>query len=124
MRYKNRSDLGNVHKVGDEIWACAYTESNDKDGIVHYQEPIQGVLVSTLNKRTKTLDSREGSIDFFVPYKKSSKELAWSKVVSASARLYADTREESIQQYNDRIQSYKMYYQKKINKLDELLIRY
>ena len=103
MRY-HTSDIRNSgrFKPGDEIWAYAFTYSNNKINKAGYQQPILGQLQDR-NQEMQT-PKRNGYqysiIRYFVPYKKGKKELAWSKAVTLEAREYAETEHEAYLEYN------------------------
>ena len=89
--YVNIRKKENLHKI---VWACAYEHTSSKNEKHFYCKPIKGMLTTT-------------SYDF-VPFRKNAKDLtlenlAWSKAVHLTARYYADTEAESIEQYNELV---------------------
>lgn len=95
-------------KNGDTVWACAYKVTFNKEGLRYIQKPVKGVLTSSKNKDMYLKHLEDGTTDirYFVPFKKDKKDLAWSKAVQVSARIYATTKEECIELYNEEIQYY------------------
>ena len=97
---------------GTKIWACAYAFNNDKDTMGLKQEPIYGII-----SRPK------GSWRaFFVPFKKNSSGLATSKKVLIDSRDYADSYDECLEVYNERIQQKIRWFNQRIEEIKNDLI--
>ena len=112
-------------KVGDIVYACAYQYNRDKEGRQYFQKPILGKLVlgrneAEANYYAKT--GREAAPNYFVPFKKNDKDLAWSKVVTIYSRYFTDNEEESKEFYNDLIQKQIAWHELEIDKLKEDLL--
>lgn len=110
-------------KNGDDMWACAYQVTYNKDGIRYVQKPVKGKLVSSKYQSTYEEDIQKGLTDlkyikFFVPYKKNGIDLAWSKAVGIESRQYATTEEESREIYNEEIESYINMHKRMIEELE------
>lgn len=116
------------YKPGDEIWACAYTKTFNKEGMKLVQKPIKGRLTAGKNeKRHLEILERYGDksanyLDYFVPYKKDGTSLAWSRAVSIGARRFADTEEECREVYNKEIQYVIDFCERTIEELKEEMI--
>lgn len=91
-------------KPGDEVWACAFSFTYDKESMRYSQKPVRGILACS-NKEAvhnELMAKNSESIGYFVPYGVKGK-LSWSKAVSSSAREFATTEQECIEMYNDSI---------------------
>ena len=89
---------------GHEIWAFAFVYANDKINKSNFQVPVLGQLQDRNGPPLPQLPPRGFTpIQYFVPYRKGKKELAWSKAVRVEARSYADTETEAQIAYNKRI---------------------
>lgn len=103
--YVNIRKKDNLHKI---VWACAYEHTSSKNKKHLYCKPIKGMLTAlSFNCESKAHSTNSYPL-YFVPFRKNAKDLtlenlAWSKAVSLSARCYADTEAESIEQYNELI---------------------
>ena len=110
-----------IFKNGDIVWACAYDKSESKEANILKQLPIKGKLMvcRTDEATNKILNIRPNiSVAYFVPFKKNGTDLAWSKAVRVNSRMYATTYEESVEQYNDKIESYINWYKENIKDLE------
>lgn len=116
------------YKTGDEIWACAYTKTFNKEGIKLVQKPIKGRLTAGKNEKKhleileKYGDKSADCLDYFVPYKKDGTSLAWSRAVSIGARRFAATEEECREVYNKEIQHVIDFCERTIEELKEEMI--
>lgn len=113
MKYdsKNIKDDKNLHKI---VWACAYKHTSFKTEKHFYCKPIKGMLTTTQhNEESERYNLNHYKLNYptyFVPFRKDATELtlenlAWSKAVRLTARRYADTEAESIEQYNELVLS-------------------
>ena len=111
MKYdsKNIKDDKNLHKI---VWACAYKHTSSKNEKHFYCKPIKGMLTTTQhNEESERYNLSHYKLNYptyFVPFRKDATELtlenlAWSKAVRLTARRYADTKTESIEQYNELV---------------------
>lgn len=111
MKYdsKNIKDDKNLHKI---VWACAYKHTCSKNEKHFYCKPIKGMLTTTQhNEESERYNLSHYKLNYptyFVPFRKDATELtlenlAWSKAVRLTARRYADTEAESIEQYNELV---------------------
>lgn len=91
-------------KPGDEVWACAFSFTYDKESMRYSQRPVRGILACSNKEVTHNALMAKGSdyTGYFVPYGAKGK-LSWSKAVSCSARKFATTEQECIEMYNDSI---------------------
>lgn len=105
--------------VGDTVYACAYKYTRDKEQKVFHQKPIAGMLMAgkTEPKHNQRLAIGGNVIEYFVPFKKNSTELAWSKAVSVTARNYASTYTECVELYNSLIKNAIIWHINEIEKL-------
>lgn len=94
---------------GDEVWAYKL-EPQRLEGTAttfawrYRQKPIQGRLVrhhADIGPENFKGDSY--CIRYFVPYKKSTKDLAWSKAVEFRHRSYAWSQSEATDLYNQEL---------------------
>lgn len=112
-------------KVGDTVYACAYQYNRDKEGRQFFQKPILGKLVlgrSETEEAYYERTDRKTEPNYFVPFKKNGKDLAWSKVVTIYSRYFTDDEEESKEFYNDLIQKQIAWHESEIDKLKEDLL--
>lgn len=103
--YINIRKKDNLHKI---VWACAYAHTSSKNEKHLYCKPTKGMLTALSFNCESEAHSTNSYPLYFVPFRKNAKDLtlenlAWSKAVSLSARCYADTEAESIEQYNELI---------------------
>ena len=95
----------NLHKI---VWACAYEHTNSKNEKYLYCKPTKGMLTAlSFNFESEAHNTNSYPL-YFVPFRKNAKDLtlenlAWSKAVHLTARCYADTEAESIEQYNELV---------------------
>lgn len=118
-------DINKYFKVGDTVYACAYKYNRDKEGRQYFQKPVLGKLVLGRNKSEEEYYQRTGretEPNFFVPFKKNGKDLAWSKVVSIYSRYFTTDEEESREFYNNLIKEQIAWHESEINKLKEDLL--
>ena len=124
MKPVTYGDVRKEFKLDDEVWACAFKPTVDKEGKHNYSKPVRGRLV-TDNSELKDLDRRKNGyshINYFVPYKKNGVDLAWSKAVSIYARYFCRTKKESTDFYNELIQSHIKWLEQEADNLRKLLI--
>ena len=43
-------EINDNFKLDDEVWACAYKSTSDKEGRSNYSKPVRGRLVAENNK--------------------------------------------------------------------------
>lgn len=113
-------DVKEHFKVGDSVYACAYKYNRDKEGRQYFQKPILGKLVLGRSETEEDYYARTGrktEPNYFVPFKKNGKDLAWSKVVTIYSRYFTDDEEESKEFYNDLIQKQISWHESEIDKL-------
>lgn len=118
-------DVKKHFKVGDVVYACAYKYNRDKEGRQYFQKPILGKLVLGRTLSEEGYYERTGrktEPNFFVPFKKNGKDLAWSKVVSIYSRYFTEDEEDSKEFYNDLIQKQITWHESEIDKLKEDLL--
>lgn len=111
-------------KPGDVVWACAFKVTYDKDDMRFIQKPIMGILSSAKTEKlhSELLEFGKDNISYFIPFKKNKNELAWSKAVQTSARIFATTEEECKEMYNEEVQYYINNYKRKIESLEKELL--
>lgn len=124
MKFKRYQDARGHYKVGDVVWGCAYTCSGDKESKRFFQEPIKGQFTASNREVTNTAimatAAQKGTYvepRYFVPFKKNGIDLAWSKAVNFTARMYADTYAESVELYNDKIQEYIDWFENEVKEM-------
>ena len=98
---------------GKEIWACAYSTNGTEKSMALKKQPVLGMVIDEENtwKGAKFYEiGKNGKI------KKSSG-------VNVSARVYADTFEECVIEYNARVQ-YQIDFLEALKKrcLDDMLV--
>lgn len=118
-------DVRKVFKVGDVVYACAFEYSHEKESKALHQKPVRGMLAvcKTEEKNRIALEKGDTSIGYFIPFKKNSNELAWSKAVQMSSRKYASTYEECVGLYNQLIRGAIFWHQQEIANLTNELIQ-
>lgn len=92
----------NGYKVGDEIWAAAYSLCRTKESNSTKCQPVKGILSD--NRYGEPLNPGSDNICYFVPYGKKGKP-SYSKCTHVESRQYATTEAEAIELYNDAIQA-------------------
>lgn len=112
MKY-GRKDIAKDNHLHDIIWACGYSHTSTKDAKHYRCKPVKGMITyqhyNADTEREKCQQySHTAHPRYFVPFRKNSNEetlddLAWSKAVRIDARVYADTEQESIEQYNAKV---------------------
>lgn len=103
--YRNIRKKDNLHKI---VWACAYEHTSSKNEKYLYCKPTKGMLTALSFNFESEVHSTNSYPLYFVPFRKNAKDLtlenlAWSKAVHLTARCYADTEAESIEQYNELV---------------------
>lgn len=121
----------NYLSVGDKVWGYHYRHSENKEGVVLKQVPVFGVITAgdteayhnrMLEIMEKENISRNKFAQFFTPFKKNGKGLAWSKSVRFNSRKYAETEEDAIKLYNDLIRQAIKWHQDEILRLQEEMV--
>lgn len=92
---------------------------------LYTRPPVRGMFtlgksVEDTKRRTNRGDTK---IEYFVPFKKNSNELAWSKAVLMHSRCYASTYEECVVLYNKLISNAINWHMYEISKLEQDLIK-
>ena len=105
MIVKDYFDAKKIFKPEDEVWACAFKYQHSKEGKRFFQKPVLGRLMcgNTLEKHLNCIRDCRCYLNYFVPYKKNSNQLAWSRAVEIYSRMYATSEAECIQLYNSMI---------------------
>lgn len=118
------ADINNNFRLDDEVWACAYKPTNNKEGRSNYSRPIRGRLVAENTKSRDEFRRSRGYADIraFVPYKKNGKDLAWSKAVTIYSRYFTFSEEECKEFYNNLIKEQIAWHEQEIAKLKEELL--
>lgn len=88
MKYERRDHA----PINTPIWGCAYKTNDSEKGMSLKKEPVLGMIVQEFGHKYFYELKKNGEI------KKSSKVYYYS-------RQYADTLEESIEIYNDAVES-------------------
>lgn len=114
-------DVKDHFKVGDIVYACAYTPTYNKEGRHNYQKPIRGMLVLDNSEERCEKRAKAGYDEprYFVPFKKNGKDLAWSKAVTVYSRYFTDDENESKEYYNKLVREQLHWHQAEIEKLKE-----
>lgn len=97
------------------IWGCNYSHTSTEKAMHYCAKPVKG-MITVANSKAKeekifhdnSLQYSRQTAGFFVPFKKNAHgttldDLAWSKAVTIEARLYADTEDEAIELYNNKV---------------------
>jgi hypothetical protein len=103
--YINIRKKDNLHKI---VWACAYEHTSSKNEKHLYCKPTKGMLTALSFSDEIEAHCTNSYPLYFIPFRKNAKDLtlenlAWSKAVHLTARYYADTEAESIEQYNELV---------------------
>ena len=121
-----RNILINQLQDGDEVYACEFKETHDKEDKRYIQKPVLGQIkcanteskCEDYRKRYETYGTdRQNKGNYFVPYRKDGKGLAWSKAVTIYAREYFETEEAAIDYYNRQIKESIDWHWNKIKEL-------
>lgn len=117
-------EVNDNFKLDDEVWACAYKPTTNKEGRSNYSKPIRGRLVAESTKSRDEFRRSRGYTDImaFVPYKKNGKDLAWSKAVTIYSRYFTYSEKECREFYNDLIKQQILWHEQEIAKLKEELL--
>lgn len=126
MKIKNYTEVSKNFKAGDEIWACAFNYTHDKEGKHLYQEPVFGKLMAgktevAHNSRIERFPD-SSNVEYFVPFKKNGVDLAWSKAVLMYNRYYATTEEECVELYNSLVKNAIDWHRSEIEALEKLVL--
>jgi hypothetical protein len=121
MKFRTKYDLiAADYKAGDIVWGCAFASFKSKEKCKLRQEPQQGILAlayteSENNELRRILsdDDKKYGIAYFVPVRKNGTP-SWSRAVKIGSRLYASTKEDCIELYNECIH-------KEIEKLNNII---
>lgn len=116
-----------------EVWACMFEYNKGKESKRLYQKPILGKVMASCRqsyhdeyvqelKRKGWYGKEQYGVCWFVPYKKNSKELCWSKAVKVYSRRYAIDEETSKQLYNRMIKNSIDWHERKIEELKKEMI--
>lgn len=119
--------------VEQEVWACMFEYNKGKEGKKLYQKPILGKIMASCRKdmhdeyvehikKCGNYGKEQYGVEWFVPYKRNSKELAWSKAVRVYNRKYAPDEETSKQLYNRMIQDKINWHNNAIEELKKEMI--
>lgn len=99
---------------GDIVWAYAFRETADKEGMRLIQEPVKGRIVGYDGQFA-------GAPKKFVPFsKRSETEYVWSKAVDLHSGCYGDSEADAFEAYNRAIDNEIAWYQEKIKALEEM----
>lgn len=90
-------------KAGLEVWGYAFEYAKTNAKLKYSQTPVLGVLSYTMFESPDMFNDNYVSPQFFIPYKKGTKELDFKKAVSIYARDYAETEAEAIVLYNKKV---------------------
>lgn len=124
MKFRSYREARNHYRVGDVVWACAYECAGNKESKRLFQEPVKGQLTASKKESANVAiiasAAQRGAYlepQYFVPYKKNGVDLAWSKAVKFSSRMCADTYDESVELYNDKIQEYIDWFENEVKEM-------
>lgn len=118
------TDVNNVFKLDDIVYAFAYKPTSDKEGKSKYSKPVRGRLVAggTALKDAEARKRLNPFIRYFVPFKKNGIDLAWSKAVTIYARQFSLDEDECKKCYNELIQKQIFWHEQEIKKLEKDLL--
>lgn len=104
MRALTRTAAPEGRKAGDAVWASAYKYKRGTDRMDLHQLPVNGMLAAGQgpDAHRKALAAGITEPAWFVPFKKSG-EPNWKRSVPAWKRDYADTYEEAVMNYDERV---------------------
>lgn len=126
MKIRSYVEARKAFLPGDEVWACAYSYDGNKEGRLYFQEPVLGKITCRNTESAEKRELQDTSTwhqpNYFVPYKKNGRDLAWSKAVSIGARCYAFSKEECIELYNELIQENINWHLNAIHELQDAMI--
>lgn len=120
-------------KCEDVVWACMYEYTYDKEAKKLFQKPVKGVITASRYEsyhndyveRLKNSENygREGyGTQYFVPFKKNGKDLAWSKAVKVYNRRYARNEVDCIHLFNRLILNIVDWHNKEIEELKKEML--
>lgn len=117
--YGQANPLTQLKHCGDEIWACAFEEAQNRTARKLAQKPVRGILTHYNNELAhNSMDlSVWKPIRYFVPYGKNGKPV-WSRAVQVGSRLYADTEDECRMAYDSAVLSAVIFH---LKQADEIL---
>ena len=108
-------------KPGDTVWACAFKPAHDKESKQYFQRPIQGKLMAGASELSDAESRKRYGLEaqptHFVPFKKGSTELAWSKAVTIYARWVSDSFQECTEKYKSLVQEQIDWHEKELQEL-------
>lgn len=119
------SDVNKHFKVGDEVWACAFEPTKDKESKHNFCKPVKGVLVTDLIKERdeqNRKNNKRAEIRYFIPYKQNGVDLARSRAVTIYSRYFCKTEEECKVLYNELVQECINWHLQEVEDLKQYLL--
>lgn len=110
-------------RPGQIVWACAYELNSKGTGKIGYCKPVNGMLMLGNTQISHDRNAKYGYTkpQYFVPFRKDLRGLAWSNAVSIYARQYADSKEECTELFKEIINKEIEKHKEKIAKLEKEL---
>lgn len=102
-------------KVGDKVWACAFTLNSTRTGFAYSQKPVFGMIRGQKSKsKNDAISKKEAGMgaQYFVPFKKgSTTDLIWYKAIQIGSRRYAASEEECIELFNQLVEENRNWFE-------------
>lgn len=108
------------HNIGDDVYAFQFERCSGKSGRLHNKAPMLGKLDGEIiYGKTR--------IKEFIPYKvirgKVTDELDTNKKINAFGLTFADTYDEAVKAYNEKVEAEIEFHKQKISALEKFIVK-
>lgn len=117
MLYSTRGAVFKKFRAGDDAWAFEFRLQANKTRPYLFATPFRGRFAEFPSAVPPPGRAMTGAPLYFVPYNKTGK-LAWSRAVTWSARIYADTEAEAAAGFNAALASAAGWLRRKADEID------
>lgn len=117
MLYSTRGAVFKKFRAGDDAWAFEFRLQANKTRPYLFAAPFRGRFAEFPSAVPPPGRAVTGAPLYFVPYNKTGK-LAWSRAVTWSARIYADTKAEAAAGFDAALSSAAGWMRRKADELD------
>lgn len=117
MLYSTRGAVFKKFRAGDDAWAFEFRLQANKARPYLFAAPFRGRFAEFPSAVPPPGRAVTGAPLYFVPYNKTGK-LVWSRAVTWSARIYADTKAEAAAGFNAALSSAAGWMRRKADEID------
>lgn len=117
MLYATRGAVFKKFRAGDDAWAFEFRLQANKARPYLFAAPFRGRFSEFPSAAPPPGRAMTGAPLYFVPYNKTGK-LAWSRAVTWSARIYADTEAEAAAGFDAALASAADWMRRKADEID------